>query len=210
MIKAAIKVGLWVVLFALALGFMAGRAGATSSESDPYPEPPVEECPIADAIDAGWTPGGDIPCGHGPQNDDTPSTTVPEDPAPEQGIAPVVPPLIQVPVDDGSGGYTPEICPDQFPSIAAAQNSNCVEEYPPPVEQGITAPLDMSNTVTRQPVQGEGAVRPPTPLPPALAVTGATTEALVLIGLVLVAMGLGMVHGHLVVRSVTKWWEERS
>ena len=130
--------------------------------------------------------------------------------APEQGIAPVVPPLIQVPVDDGSGGYTPEICPDQFPSIAAAQNSNCVEEYPPPVEQGITAPLDMSNTVTRQPVQGEGAVRPPTPLPPALAITGATTEALVLIGLVLVAMGLGMVHGHLVVRSVTKWWEERS
>lgn len=31
----------------------------------------VETCPIADAIDAGWTPGGDVPCGHG-------TTTVPE------------------------------------------------------------------------------------------------------------------------------------
>jgi len=35
-------------------------------------------------------------------------------------------------------------------------------------------------------------------------------EALTLSGLILVAMGLGAVHGELVVRNVRKWWEERS
>jgi len=38
----------------------------------------------------------------------------------------------------------------------------------------------------------------------------AVVEGLALIGLVAAAMGLGAIHGHLVVRSVTKWWEERS
>ena len=154
MIKAAIKVGLWVVLFALALGFMAGRAGATSSESDPYPEPPVEECPIADAIAAGWTPGGDIPCGHGPQNDDTPSTTVPEDPDPEPE-PPVTPEEPQEPVQD------------------------------------IGEPA----TIVRPPAE--------------LALTGSTTTGLVLAGALLLVVGLGFLHGEMVVRNVRKWWDAR-
>ena len=42
------------------------------------PDEEPEVCPIADALDAGWTPGGDIPCAHGDTPEDaTPTTTIP-------------------------------------------------------------------------------------------------------------------------------------
>lgn len=49
-----------------------GETGGTSTSVGYSCEP---SCPIADALDAGWTPGGDIPCGH--VNVPTTTTTTP-------------------------------------------------------------------------------------------------------------------------------------
>ena len=62
------------------------------------PDEEPEVCPLADALDAGWTPGGDIPCAHGntPEDATAPTTTVEVQTSSTTLVAPT--PTTEVPV----------------------------------------------------------------------------------------------------------------
>lgn len=109
------------VLFA---GVRLGETGGTSTLVEYFCE--QEQCPIADALDAGWVPGGDIPCGHSVV---TTTTTTPQAPTTtttpqETTTTTVEPPTTTTLPDATTAPPPPQTCPENALACTGASSSD--------------------------------------------------------------------------------------